>query len=68
MQLVRGNIKVQHGIYRIYEMLETPPLEKDRSFYNVAGYAIFDLKDQRLTKIFGEFQAVVREIGKLRQG
>ena len=68
MQLVRGNIKVQHGIYRIYEVLEMPASAADLLPIPVAGYAIFDLKDQRVSKIFSSFQIAINETNRLMQG
>jgi hypothetical protein len=68
VQFVRGNIKVQHGIYRIFEMLEIPASAADLLPIPVAGYAIFDLKDQRMSKIFSSFQIAVSEIDRLTQG
>jgi hypothetical protein len=65
VRLVRGSIKVQHGVYRIYEVLKTPTLPEEKSLHMVTGYAIFDLHDKRMSKIFSRFQAVVDEIGKL---
>ncbi|UST52428.1 hypothetical protein NF681_00115 (plasmid) [Comamonadaceae bacterium OTU4NAUVB1] len=67
MRLVRGSIKVQHGIYRIYEVLETPTLTEEKSLYKVTGYAIFDLHNQRLSKVFSRFHAAVDEVEKLLQ-
>jgi hypothetical protein len=66
-QLVRGSIKVQHGVYQIYEVLKTPTLTEQKSLHMVTGYAIFDLHDQRLSKVFSRFQAAVDEIEKLLQ-
>jgi hypothetical protein len=66
VQLVRGDIKVQHGLYRIYEMLEIPASQEDKSFYQVAGYSIFDVRDRRLSKIFSSFQTALYEIDKLK--
>jgi hypothetical protein len=49
-------------------MLEMQVSLDENSSFPVAGYAIFDLKDQRLSKIFGSFQTAIHEINKLLQG
>jgi hypothetical protein len=48
-------------------VLKTPKLTEEKSLHMVTGYAIFDLHDQRLSKVFSRFQAAVDEIEKLLQ-
>lgn len=68
MRLVRGIIKVQHGIYRIYEMLEMSVSEQGQSFHKVAGYSVFDLEDQQQTEAVSHFMTAVHVIEELVRG
>jgi hypothetical protein len=65
LQFIVGGLKVQHGIYRVREILNAQFPDEKNMLSNVAGYAIFDLNDQIIGGVMKSFQETIAEIGRL---
>jgi hypothetical protein len=65
LQFIVGDLKVQHGIYRVREILNAQFPDEKNMLSNVAGYAIFDLNDQIIGGVMKSFQETIAEIGRL---
>lgn len=64
MQVVQGELKLQYGLLRVYEMLE-PNFLRAENFSNVAGYAIYDLNHRRVGRIYKFYGEVIADMERV---
>jgi hypothetical protein len=55
----KGCVKIQLGLFYVFEMMASNNAQQPHNDLDAIGYALFDLQHRQLTQVFGFFEEVL---------